>query len=79
MVEISHGEPGAPQAVANLSNAATATSGAVEQQIDPWSVSAATDEQGNTIAFDYEAISRCVNYVWENHAIWLSSILIMVY
>jgi len=31
---------------------------AVEQSIDPWSVSAAVDEQGNTLQFDYEAISK---------------------
>ncbi len=29
-----------------------------EQQIDPWSVTAAVDEQGRSLAFDYEAISR---------------------
>ena len=31
---------------------------ATEQSIDPWDVQAATDEHGNTLAFDYEAISR---------------------
>lgn len=31
---------------------------ASEQQIDPWSVKAATDEQGNALAFDCEAISQ---------------------
>lgn len=51
-------EPGAPPVVANLAVASTANKGAVEQQIDPWSVSAAIDDQGNTLAFDYEAISR---------------------
>ncbi|KAI9688782.1 MAG: hypothetical protein M1822_001139 [Bathelium mastoideum] len=29
-----------------------------DQQIDPWSVQAGTDEQGNTLAFDYAAISQ---------------------
>jgi len=54
-----------PPAVANLSLAETANAGivgdktkAVEQHIDPWSVSAAVDEQGNTLSFDYEAISK---------------------
>jgi hypothetical protein len=32
---------------------------AKEQTIDPWSVEAATDEQGNIVSFDYDAISRC--------------------
>ena len=31
---------------------------AAEQHIDPWDVQAATDEQGNVLAFDYPAISR---------------------
>jgi tryptophanyl-tRNA synthetase len=31
---------------------------AKEQEINPWSVEAATDEQGNVVSFDYEAISR---------------------
>lgn len=31
---------------------------ATEQHIDPWDVQAATDEQGNILAFDYPAISR---------------------
>jgi hypothetical protein len=31
---------------------------ATEQHIDPWAVTAATDEQGNALAFDYPAISR---------------------
>ena len=51
--------PAEPPAVANLSNAQTATkSTATEQNIDPWSVSAGIDEDGNALAFDYEAISR---------------------
>lgn len=33
---------------------------AMEQQIDPWDVQAAQDEQGNVLAFDYVAISQCV-------------------
>ncbi|KAJ9664253.1 tryptophan--tRNA ligase [Coniosporium apollinis] len=51
---------GEPVSVAALSLAdkATAPNAAAEQQIDPWSVSAATDEHGNILAFDYEAISR---------------------
>jgi len=57
--------PAEPPAVANASLASTANSGAtasktaaVEQHIDPWSVSAAVDDQGNTLSFDYEAISK---------------------
>lgn len=41
-----------------LSLTETATTHVTEQQIDPWSVKAATDEQGNALAFDYEAISQ---------------------
>lgn len=33
---------------------------ATEQSIDPWSVEAATDEQGNTLEFDYMQISKYV-------------------
>jgi tryptophanyl-tRNA synthetase len=32
--------------------------GKQEQQIDPWSVNAGKDSQGNTLAFDYVAISK---------------------
>ena len=32
---------------------------ATEQQIDPWEVQAAQDEDGNALAFDYTAISEC--------------------
>ncbi|KAL9095393.1 MAG: hypothetical protein Q9165_002264 [Trypethelium subeluteriae] len=32
-----------------------------DQQIDPWSVQAGTDEQGNTLEFDYVKISRTWN------------------
>ena len=31
-----------------------------EQEINPWDVQAARDEQGNALAFDYVAISKCV-------------------
>ena len=58
MAAPSNGEAGAPPAVANFAIASMANTGAIEQQIDPWSVSAAIDEQGNTLSFDYEAISR---------------------
>lgn len=54
-------ELGEPPSVAALSLAETATEPvkkAAEQEINPWDVSAAVDEQGNTLAFDYEAISR---------------------
>ena len=34
---------------------------ATEQSIDPWSVEAATDEQGNTLEFDYLQISKYVH------------------
>lgn len=54
MAEKPSSEHGEPPPVASLSLASTAT----EQHIDPWSVSAAVDEQGNALAFDYEAISR---------------------
>lgn len=33
---------------------------AIEQEINPWDVHAAHDEQGNVLSFDYEAISRYV-------------------
>ncbi|KAF2403169.1 tryptophanyl-tRNA synthetase [Trichodelitschia bisporula] len=52
---------GEPPAIAALSIAETATqpvSQAVEQHIDPWSVSAGTDAQGQALQFDYEAISK---------------------
>jgi tryptophanyl-tRNA synthetase len=50
-----------PPAVAALSLAETSTapvSKAIEQEINPWDVQAATDEQGNILEFDYEAISK---------------------
>jgi hypothetical protein len=30
----------------------------LEQQIDPWSVDAGKDSQGNALAFDYVAIAK---------------------
>ncbi|KAL1650814.1 tryptophan--tRNA ligase [Diplodia intermedia] len=54
-------ELGEPPSVAALSLAETATDPvkkAAEQEINPWDVSAAVDDEGNTLAFDYEAISR---------------------
>jgi tryptophanyl-tRNA synthetase len=51
---------GEPPSVAALSLAATATESvkkAKEQEITPWDVSAATDNDGNVLAFDYKAIS----------------------
>jgi tryptophanyl-tRNA synthetase len=53
---------GAPPAIAALSIAgdANSTSKVTEQVIDPWSVKAATDADGNDVAFDYEAISKSV-------------------
>ncbi|KAF2653589.1 tryptophanyl-tRNA synthetase [Lophiostoma macrostomum CBS 122681] len=50
-----------PPSVAALSLAETATepvSQATEQEINPWDVQAATDAQGNVLAFDYKAISE---------------------
>ncbi|KAF2202293.1 tryptophanyl-tRNA synthetase [Delitschia confertaspora ATCC 74209] len=50
-----------PPSVAALSLSETATTepkGASEQEINPWDVQAATDDQGNVLAFDYEAISK---------------------
>ncbi|KAF2732880.1 tryptophanyl-tRNA synthetase-like protein [Polyplosphaeria fusca] len=50
-----------PPSVAALSLAETATQSvgkATEQEINPWDVQAATDEHGNVLEFDYEAISR---------------------
>lgn len=31
----------------------------IEQEINPWDVKGAKDAQGNTLAFDYVAISKC--------------------
>ncbi|KAF2119408.1 hypothetical protein BDV96DRAFT_344941 [Lophiotrema nucula] len=50
-----------PPSVAALGLAETATlpvSKATEQEINPWDVQAAVDEQGNVLEFDYEAISK---------------------
>jgi tryptophanyl-tRNA synthetase len=33
---------------------------ASEQEINPWDVQAAQDKDGNSLAFDYVAISQCV-------------------
>jgi hypothetical protein len=60
MAEKPSADLGEPPSVAALSMAETATTHVTEQQIDPWSVKAATDEQGNALAFDYEAISQYV-------------------
>lgn len=51
---------GEPPSVAGLSIAETATKGVTEQEINPWDVQAATDADGNVLAFDYPAISRFV-------------------
>jgi tryptophanyl-tRNA synthetase len=53
-------EEGQPPAIAALSISGNeeSTSKVTEQVIDPWSVKAATDAEGNDIAFDYEAISK---------------------
>lgn len=48
-----------PPSVAGLSVSDAPKSS--EQVIDPWSVKAGTDAQGNTLAFDYEAISKTWN------------------
>lgn len=34
----------------------------MEQQIDPWDVQAAQDEEGNVLAFDYVAISQYATF-----------------
>lgn len=51
-----------PPAVAKLSLADTATepvkASKTEQEINPWDVQAATDENGNVLEFDYAAISK---------------------
>ncbi|KAF1950498.1 tryptophanyl-tRNA synthetase [Byssothecium circinans] len=50
-----------PPSVAALSLAETSTEPvkkASEQEINPWDVQAATDDQGNVLEFDYEAISQ---------------------
>ena len=51
-----------PPAVAKLSLAETATEPVqakkTEQEINPWDVQAATDEDGNVLEFDYAAISQ---------------------
>ncbi|KAF2805145.1 tryptophanyl-tRNA synthetase [Mytilinidion resinicola] len=52
---------GEPPSVAALSLAETATTPAkhlTEQEINPWDVQAGTDEHGNTLEFDYVAISQ---------------------
>jgi hypothetical protein len=62
MAEKIAAEEGAPPTVAALSLAEN-TQGelnATEQRIDPWDVKAATDAEGNVLAFDYEAISKSV-------------------
>jgi tryptophanyl-tRNA synthetase len=55
-------EEGQPPAIAALSIAGDADSSSkvTEQVIDPWSVKAATDAEGNEMAFDYKAISKWV-------------------
>lgn len=58
MAEKPSADLGEPPSVAALSMAETATTHATEQQIDPWSVRAATGEQGSALAFGYEAISQ---------------------
>jgi tryptophanyl-tRNA synthetase len=61
MAEPAPQELGEPPSVAALSLAETANPGpkhATEQEINPWGVQAATDEQGNVLAFDYEGISK---------------------
>lgn len=35
--------------------------GATEQEINPWDVQAGQDQEGNTLAFDYVAISKYVS------------------
>lgn len=51
-----------PPSVAQLSLAETATEPVLgkktEQEINPWDVQAATDENGNVLEFDYPAISK---------------------
>ncbi|OCK82382.1 tryptophanyl-tRNA synthetase [Lepidopterella palustris CBS 459.81] len=61
MAENPSAEPGEPPSVAALSIAETATTQPkhlTEQEINPWEVRAGTDEEGNTLQFDYEAISK---------------------
>lgn len=36
--------------------------GATEQEINPWDVQAAQDQDGNALAFDYVAISQYVHF-----------------
>jgi tryptophanyl-tRNA synthetase len=62
MAEQQQGGLGEPPAVAALSIADTVTTKptkAKEQEITPWEVNAATDDQGNVKAFDYVEISKC--------------------
>lgn len=62
VVPIRDADPDA-NADADPEHAATGT----EQEINPWDVHAAYDDQGNVLAFDYVAISKYV--VVEGHAI----------
>jgi tryptophanyl-tRNA synthetase len=61
MAETAPTELGEPLSVAALSIAEAATTPVkhlTEQEINPWDVQAGTDEQGNSLAFDYAAISQ---------------------
>jgi tryptophanyl-tRNA synthetase len=50
----------APETSAELPIRETEKKGSTEQEINPWDVQAGQDEQGNSLAFDYVAISQYV-------------------
>lgn len=58
----------APKADTVVPVNATEKPAASEQEINPWDVQAARDEQGNSLAFDYAAIAQyvCLVLDWNN-------------
>lgn len=55
--KITMAEPGA-ETVLPIREGEGEKKAAAEQEINPWDVQAAVDENGNTLAFDYVAISQ---------------------
>lgn len=53
----------------------TEQTNATEQTIDPWSVSAGTDADGNQLQFDYKAISQYECPAFDFHVSFLTSSL----
>jgi tryptophanyl-tRNA synthetase len=50
----------APETTAELPIRDAEKKGSTEQEINPWDVQAGQDEHGNSLAFDYVAISQYV-------------------